>query len=139
MYDLERITKILADLDKFFCDLKELKIEKVSDLEDRKNYHSLSMVLFAIINRIIDLGNEIVVAEKYGMPSTYAETFKILSKRKVIDENMKKEIIFLVRSRNRLSHEYFDFDEKEVFEIYQRISNVKNFIEIVKKKAANRN
>ncbi len=50
MFDLERITKILADMETFFSDLKSFNIAKSDDLKDRKNFHSVSMVLFAILN-----------------------------------------------------------------------------------------
>ncbi len=36
------------------------------------------MILFTLINRAIDLGNEIMVANEYGMSVTYAEIFTTL-------------------------------------------------------------
>ena len=73
MYDRERIVKIVSDLEKYFRDLEELKIEEIADIEAKMHFYALSMVLFSILNRTIDLGNEIVMANNLGMPSTYKE------------------------------------------------------------------
>jgi len=80
MYDMERIGKIISDIEKYFRDLKELKIEKIEDLKDKRNFYALSMALFSILNRTIDLGSEIVIANNLGMPSTYRDIFSLLGK-----------------------------------------------------------
>lgn len=75
MYDIERIGKIISDIERYFRDLEleGLNIKNVEDLEDRKDFYAISMVLFSILNRAIDLGDEIVMANNLGMPSTYKE------------------------------------------------------------------
>jgi len=132
MYDLERITKIIKDIEKYFFEMESLDINQLSDLEDKKNYHAISMVLFTIINRTIDLGNEVVMANKFGMPSTYTDIFRILWRNKIINSKMQKEISDLIRYRNRLSHEYQDLSEEEIFGIFERIEMINGFIDIIK-------
>ena len=132
MYDVERIAKIIGDIEKYFQDLEELSIERVEDLVDKKNFYAISMVLFSLLNRAIDLGDEIVMANNLGMPSTYKEIFRLLTKNKLIDENMGVELSNLVSYRNLLSHEYYDLTENDVFELFRRISIVKKLVEIMK-------
>ncbi len=132
MYDTERIGKIISDIEKYFRDLKELDIKRVEYLEDKKNFYSLSMVLFSIINRAIDLGEEMVVANDLGMPSTYREIFRLLSKNKFIEKGLEKRLSNLVFYRNLLSHEYYDLTEKDVFDVFKRIKVVRQFVNIVK-------
>lgn len=43
MYDLERLGKIISDIEKYLRDLKELDINKIEDLRDKKNLYSVSM------------------------------------------------------------------------------------------------
>ncbi len=62
MYDLEKITIIIADMEKYFEDMEKLGIRKIEDLDDIKNFYSVSMLLFAILNKAIDLGEEIVLS-----------------------------------------------------------------------------
>jgi len=37
-YDLERINKIILDIERFFTDLDEIKIKSVDDLKNKKNF-----------------------------------------------------------------------------------------------------
>lgn len=132
MYDIKRISKIISDIDRYFNDLKELDINKVEDLYDKKNLYSVSMILFSIINRTIDLADEMVMANNLGMPSTYREIFKLLAKNKYIDYTLMEKMSNLVFYRNLLAHEYFDMTEKDVFDVLKRIDIVRQFVDIVK-------
>jgi len=132
MYDMERIGKIISDIEKYFRDLEELKIEKIEDLEDKRNFYALSMALFSILNRTIDLGSEIVIANNLGMPSTYRDIFGLLGKNGFIDKALEKELSHLVFYKNLLSHEYYDLTEKDVFDVSKRTDVIKKFVEKVK-------
>ncbi|NCN65747.1 MAG: DUF86 domain-containing protein [Candidatus Altiarchaeum hamiconexum] len=79
---------MINDIEKYFGDLENLGIEKADDLDDRKNFYAVSMVLFTILNRAIDLGEEIVLSKNLGMPSTYKDIFRLLLKNKTIEKNI---------------------------------------------------
>lgn len=132
MYDVERIAKIISDIERYLRDLKELDIRKVEDLDDKKNLYSLSMVLFSITGRTIDLADEIVMANDLGMPSTYREVFGLLAKNGYIDAALMEKMSNLVFYRNLLAHEYYDVAEKDVFDLLERIGMVRQFVDIVK-------
>ena len=133
MYDIERIGKIISDIEKYLRDLEELKIKKIEDLEDKRNFYALSMALFSALNRTIDLGSEIVMANNLGIPSTYRDIFKLLSKNGFIDKVLEKELSRLVFYRNLLSHEYYDLTEKDIFDLLGRIVVIKQFVEKIKR------
>lgn len=132
MIDMERITHIIGDIEKYFTDMKELEIEEIDDLDDKRNFYSLSMLLFSILNRAIDLGEEIIAGKKLGVPSRYRDVFKILAQNKIIDKPLEKELSDLVFYRNLLSHEYHDLSVDDVFNVYKRISIVRRFVEAIK-------
>ena len=134
MYDVERIGKIISDIERYFRDLEleGLNIKKVEDLEDRKDFYAISMVLFSILNRAIDLGDEIVMANNLGMPSTYKEIFRLLTRNEYIGKDMGEKLSNLVFYRNLLSHEYYDLTEEDVLEVFKKISIVKKFVERIK-------
>ena len=132
MYDIERIGKIISDIEKYLRDLEELKIEEIEDLEDKRNFYALSMALFSVLNRKIDLGSEIVMANNLGIPSTYRDIFKLLSKNGFIDKVLEKELSRLVFYRNLLSHEYYDLTERDIFDVLRRIGVIKQFVEKIK-------
>lgn len=128
MYDVERIGKIISDIEKYFTDLEELKIDKEEDLEDKRNFYALSMALFSILNRTINLGSEIVMTNNLGMPATYKDIFRLLGKNGFINNGLEKELSHLVFYRNLLSHEYYGLTEKDVFDVLKRINVVKQFV-----------
>jgi len=98
MYDIERITGMINDIERYLRDLKELDIQRVEDLKDKKNLYALSMVMFSITNRVIDLADEVVTANNLGMPSTYREIFSMLAKNGYIDTALMercRELFFI--------------------------------------------
>ncbi len=130
MYDLEKIGKIIADTEHYFLDLDKLKIE--SSKMSRERFYSLSMLLFALLNRGIDLAQEIIRERKLGMPTSYREIFQILEKDKLIPVPLSKELQYLVSQRNVLAHEYFNITEQTIYSIFRRIKAIKDFIKIVR-------
>jgi uncharacterized protein YutE (UPF0331/DUF86 family) len=127
----ERITIIIADIEKYLRELEELNIKTIEDLKERKNFYSASMLLLTIFNRVIDLGQELVLRKKLGIPATYSEIFALLRKGNIINNKLFSELREIVRLRNRLSHEYFAFTEKDVFEGLKKIKIVKQFIKLL--------
>jgi len=132
MYDIERTARIISDIEKYLRDLEELDIKEARDLADKRNFYAISMVLFSILNRTIDLGEELVMANNLGMPSTYKEIFKLLVKNKLIDANLGEGLSNLVFYRNLLSHEYYELTEKDVLDVSSRINIVNKFVERAK-------
>ena len=62
------------------------------------------MLLFAIANRAIDLGDAIVTGGEFGFPNKYREIFELLSKNNVISKEMGERLSKLVYYRNLVSH-----------------------------------
>lgn len=131
MYDIERITRIMADIERYSNDLEKLEI-KSADMSNEK-FYSLSMLLFALLNRAIDLGNELIKANGLGMPISYKEVFVILGKNKMISRELEVSLVRLSGLRNVLSHEYYDVTKERVFEAYKIIGAVMEFSKAVKK------
>jgi uncharacterized protein YutE (UPF0331/DUF86 family) len=50
------------------------------------------MILFALLNRTIDLGNEVILARGFPVPTTYREIFIIPEKENVIEPDVSKKI-----------------------------------------------
>ncbi|MDP3734437.1 MAG: DUF86 domain-containing protein [Nanoarchaeota archaeon] len=131
MYDIERIGKIIADLEHYIIDLEKLKVESPAMSTER--FYSLSMLLFAILNRTIDLGQEIIRGKKLGMPASYREIFQILEKEKIISGELAQKMQYLASQRNVLAHEYFDVTERSIFAIFLKTKAVKEFVAVVRK------
>jgi len=92
-------------LERYFEDLKELGIKEVGQLDDKRNFYSLSMLLFSILNAVIDLGEEIIKAKGLGLPTTYREIFLIIGNSGLMDKKLCKRVAELMYFRNLLAHE----------------------------------
>lgn len=130
---MEKIAKIIADIEKWFLQLDSFDIRNLDDLEDAKNFHAVSMLLFSIINGTITIGEETIATKRLGFPSSYREVFEILNKEKIISKYLSKEMSELVTYRNLFAHEYWSFTKKDVWEALQKIKNVKLFVNEIKK------
>ena len=132
-YDKQRVGIIISDLERFFKDLERLDIKRVQDLEDQRNFYSASMLVFATINRLIDLGEEVVLANSFGTPSTYKDIFRLLQFNKVIDKDLEKKLGDLIGYRNIISHEYSTFTKDQLYNLIKETSSIKKFAALVKK------
>lgn len=128
-FDTERIGTIIADIGRYGQDLDDLGIRGIGDLGDKRTFYAASMILFALLNRIIDLGNEVILARGFRIPSTYREVFTILEKEGVIGPDIARKIGSLVFYRNLLSHEYHGIDEEKVFLLISRVGDIRLFTE----------
>ncbi|PIN93716.1 hypothetical protein COU54_02055 [Candidatus Pacearchaeota archaeon CG10_big_fil_rev_8_21_14_0_10_31_24] len=134
MYDIERIGKIVSDIERYLKEIEGYNINFTKDLEDSKNYHASSMIVFAIFNRIIDLGGEIISAERLGAPNAYQDIMPLLAKAGLMNKSEAEDLNKLVIKRNILAHFYEDIDEKELFSILKELVLVKKFVEKIKKR-----
>ena len=87
MYDIKRIGRIVADIQKYLAEIRGYNIKNSSDLDESMKYRATSMLLFALLDRVIDLGTEIVIAEEKGMPQTNQDILPMLAEANVIIAN----------------------------------------------------
>ncbi|MEA1895173.1 MAG: HepT-like ribonuclease domain-containing protein [Euryarchaeota archaeon] len=90
------------------------------------------MILFTLINRVIDLGDEIVTSRNLGVPGTYRDISNLLARGNIIDKEIASDLSNLVYQRNILAYEYYNQTEKDVFRTYYRVYVIRKFVERVK-------
>ncbi len=134
MYDIEKIIRIIKDIENFERELREMNVKSSSDLGKSEKKYAVSMVCFAVLNRAIDLGQEILVKEDYSIPSKYGEIFTSLSKAGVMNIEEAKKINELIDLRNVIAHTYFELTNKQLMKIVDNINLIDKFIEKVKKR-----
>jgi uncharacterized protein YutE (UPF0331/DUF86 family) len=131
-YDHEQVTKIIADIERYTKDLQDLGIEGRDDLDDRRNLYAVSMLLFSIINRSLDLADEVILTNRLGMPQSYREIFDILRRRGYIDKGLAEEMAALVFYRNMIAHQYDDLTDDDLFSLYERLGTITRFVDRMK-------
>ena len=131
-YDREQVSKIVSDIERYTKDLQELDIREREDLEDRRTLYALSMLLFTIINRALDLADEVIITNRLGMPQSYKEIFDILRRRGFIDRGLADETARLVFYRNMIAHQYDDLTDDDLWSLFQRLGTVQTFVDRMK-------
>jgi uncharacterized protein YutE (UPF0331/DUF86 family) len=131
-YDREQVSKIVSDIERYTTDLRELGITSREDLEDRRTLYALSMLLFTIINRALDLADEVIITNRLGMPQSYKEIFDILRRRRFIDRELAEEMAALVFYRNMIAHQYDDLTDDDLWSLFQRLDTTLLFVERMK-------
>ncbi len=134
MYDIQRVGKILADIDKYLSEIESYDIKSILDLSDSKTYNASSMIIFAILNRLIDLGGEIISAENLGAPNSYQDIMNILAKSNIINKPQAERINSLIRKRNMLAHYYGEFTERDLFNMLKELREIPSFVKTIKKR-----
>jgi uncharacterized protein YutE (UPF0331/DUF86 family) len=133
-YDIERIGTIIFDIQRYIQDLDDLKICRIQDLGDKRNFYAASMILFSLLNRVFDLGSEVAIAQNFGIPSTYREIFVLMRKNELIGNDLAHRMIGLVTFRNLVSHEYHGITEEKLFSLIHQIATIREFVDVMQKK-----
>jgi uncharacterized protein YutE (UPF0331/DUF86 family) len=134
MYDIQKIGKIISDIEKKINELESYSVSKIEDLKDGKTFNASSMVLFAILTKVIDLGNELISVEKVGAPNSYQDIMPLLAKANIINKDQAESLNNLIKKRNVLAHFYDDIKEKDLIFLIKEISLIKSFLQTVKKR-----
>ncbi len=137
MLDLERIEVIIEDLEFLISKLKSFNIKSSKDLNDDKNFYSSSMVIFSILNRSVDLAEQVVEGKRIGFAMKYRDFFKMLEDKKILTKDTSENIQDLIIKRNKISHRYSSVTEDELFDVLNKVNVIETFIkeieEFVKK------
>lgn len=131
-YDIERIGRITGQIDRYMKDLDLFAPDERSLAEDRIHFYALSMVLFSLLDSLIDLGSEILAAQNLGMPATYRQTFSLLEEGGIIDTNTLRTLSVLVSYRNRLAHEYGEMTPEDLVALLSYREEIRTFVEKMK-------
>jgi uncharacterized protein YutE (UPF0331/DUF86 family) len=76
---------------------------------------ALAMSLLVAVQEATDVAFHIVADEAWGVPSSYADGYVILSQRGIIDGVLADEMSRLVAMRNRLAHGYATLDVDRIW------------------------
>lgn len=130
MLNKERINFIVEDINIYFEKLKKIAPTK-ENLDKDEKFLSTSMAIFQILNRTIDLADEIVKIEKLGYPLQIKDLFIFLEQKKIIDKTLERKLKDLVIARNKFSHRYGNINKEEILLILKELNYVKDFVKVI--------
>lgn len=115
--------------------LQELKkIEKHAFLRDFTSFDSSKYNFIVLIEAMIDICNHIISRQGFEIPSSSADSIKILVKHNILSMKHQGTFIAMVKFRNRIVHLYHDVNNEDVYDILQKnLDDVDSFlIDIIK-------
>ena len=125
---IERITKIITDIEKYLSQIESYEILDVEDLSSHLKYNACSMALFSILNKLADLGSEILFAEELGAPNRYEDIMPALASAGMINKEESKRLNELISQRNVLAHFYDDLTSLSLLKLLKKLSVVREFL-----------
>lgn len=101
----ERMERCILQINKYYSMNQESLFE-----DDFFKQDAIGINLQRLCELTIDLANHIVKKYKLGLPKESKTSFEILSREKIIPEELAKEMIGMIGFRNILVHEYQKVD-----------------------------
>ncbi len=129
MLNKERVNFIVEDIDIYFEKLKNIAPTK-ENLNNDEKFLSTSMAIFQILNRMIDLADEIVKTEKMGYPLQIKDLFTFLEQKNFIDKKLERKLKDLIIARNKFSHRYGNINKEDILSILKELDSVKEFVKV---------
>lgn len=126
--------RILSDIRQYVEDAKSISLNFSRYDKDKRNFYALSMVLFALSNRLIDLGRETIYSRGYAAPEEELKNkviFKRLSDYEVIDPATRQDMMRLVDFRNQCSHHFHEVTKKDILETMGCFPRYERFVQIM--------
>ncbi|MDD2474122.1 MULTISPECIES: type VII toxin-antitoxin system HepT family RNase toxin [unclassified Methanoculleus] len=66
------------------------------------------------IEAAIDLANHLIARNRWRAPEDYADTFRIMEERGIVDAEFAERLQRMARFRNRLIHIYWDINDETI-------------------------
>jgi len=135
VFDKRGIIDHIRELEQAMEDWR--RYQRISLDELRRDRDKRNMVLHALLVSIqatIDIANHLIAERSLKRPSTYRESFQILSEEGMISSELSDELSELAGFRNVLVHLYWGLDLEKVYGILvSGLKVVEEFRKIVKK------
>ena len=121
MVSIERITDKFSQLDEYLGILDEMRTTPTDKfLKNKILIGGAKYYLQVSIECCLDIANHIISAEGFRAPKDYADSFKVLKERDVVDEDLAMKLRQMAKFRNRLVHLYGEIDDTYVYEFINK-------------------
>ncbi|MDO9534819.1 MAG: DUF86 domain-containing protein [Bacillota bacterium] len=124
---LQKLRIIKENLSKLTV-LKNVSEEEF--INDFQKFDAAKYNLQTTIEAMVDICNHIISRMDFELPRTNADSFRILCREKILNQDMEDSFLAMSRFRNRVVHMYVQVDNREIYQIIQ--VNLGDFTEFIK-------
>lgn len=128
MVDKILIMRKLAELETYIKQIREYSAITVKEyFKDWKLQRIVERTLQMMIELCVDIANLIIADEKFRVPTSYSDTFKVLEEEGLISDEQCNTMKKMAQFRNIIVHHYDKIDETIIVNILRQ--NLKDFFE----------
>jgi len=122
------IMRKLAELETYIKQIREYSAITVKEyFKDWKLQRIVERTLQMMIELCVDIANLIIADEKFRVPTSYSDTFKVLEEEGLISDEQCNTMKKMAQFRNIIVHHYDKIDETIIVNILRQ--NLKDFFE----------
>lgn len=89
--------------------------------------------LYLLTQATIDLAEAIISYKDFRKPTTYSESFEILSEENIISHKLKEKLVKMAGFRNIIAHEYEEIDFDIIYDVLKnKLEDIDEFLNEVK-------
>lgn len=111
MVDKTLILRRLAKLDEYLNQIREYSAVSFQEYEENwKVQRIIERTLQIMIETCLDVAGHIISDEGFRVPETYADMFKILIEKQILDKSQSDPLAKMAKFRNIVVHNYEKID-----------------------------
>lgn len=135
MFDKEGVIDHLRELEEATGDWERYQSISLKELRSDRDKRNMALhALLVSIQTAIDIANHLIAERGLRRPSTYRESFEILSNEGIVPSKLGDELADLAGFRNVLVHIYWKLNLEEVYGVLKNdLKTIKEFSDIIKK------
>ena len=137
MNDLENsvLNRLFTEMDESLRKLRSLS--KLSEDEFLGHYEKIDTAKYnfiVAIEAIIDICNRIISKRKLGFPQDYSDVIKLMSQEGVLEGDLARRLIEMVKFRNMLVHLYWKIENDRIYQyLRENLGDFEAFKEAIRK------
>lgn len=133
MVDETLILRKLSQLEEYVSQIGEYRqVSTQQYREDWKLQRIIERTLQMMIETCVDIASHIISDGKFRIPDSYADSFRVLSEKEIIPDDLCKTMESISKFRNVIVHHYDRVDAEIVVEILrEQVDDFNSFKEAV--------
>jgi len=133
MVDETLILRKLAELEEYASQIEGFRAIAIKEYrKDWKSQRIIERTLQMMIETCVDIAGHIISDQKFRIPNSYADTFRVLNENGIMAEDLCKTMEKISKFRNVIVHHYDRVDAEIVIDILRnRINDFSRYRDVI--------
>ncbi|MCB2167370.1 MAG: DUF86 domain-containing protein [Deltaproteobacteria bacterium] len=133
MVDETLILRKLSELEEYASQIEGFRAIAIKEYrKDWKSQRIIERTLQMMIETCVDIAGHIISDQKFRIPNSYADTFRVLNENGIMAEDLCKTMEKISKFRNVIVHHYDRVDAEIVIDILRnRINDFSRYRDVI--------